>query len=263
VPPKDPEPHNPPQANVPTITVEVNVDINPDGPSCFIQTPQTCTAYVNVTIAGGPAGVGSLRVSGIGTPSPQIASGWPGMSQGFTFKNVPVNPGGTITYTADYGAPGNVPLVHYIGTGSHKFLPRCILFIASWNGSVTTDSVCTHSGQSGSLEDGYNYAASYSVNGQYAVNPEDGSGKTARRTTADVNEGDPKIHWTNDTIPDGTHTEGDIPIYPPRSVTVDVQNGSVSNLKPDSLKRFGSDQHNVTENPHCSFDKTTDEQSSL
>jgi hypothetical protein len=78
-----------------------------------------------------------------------------------------------------------------------------------------------------------------------------------------VNEGDPKIHWTNDTIPDGTHTEGDIPIYPPRSVTVDVQNGSVSNLKPDSLKRFGSDQHNVTENPHCSFDKTTDEQSSL
>ena len=34
---------------------------------------------------------------------------------------MPVNPGGTITYTADYGAPGNAPLTHYTGTGSFKF----------------------------------------------------------------------------------------------------------------------------------------------
>ena len=44
--------------DTPTISVEVFVDVNPDGSACFIQPPQTCRAYVNVSIAGGPAGAG-------------------------------------------------------------------------------------------------------------------------------------------------------------------------------------------------------------
>ena len=262
VPPKPPKPPNPPQNNVPTITVEVNADVDPDGPSCFIQPPQTCTVYVNVSIAGGPAGVGTLRVSGIGTPGVQLGTAHPGYSGGFVFNNVPFLPGGTITYTADYGAPGNVPLTHYIGTGSYKFPPNCILFGATWHGSTTESNTCTHDGPSGDTEDGYNYAANYSVNGQYAVNPEDGNGKSAKLTPVDVNEGTPHIHWTNDTFPDGTHTEGDINLYPPGSVTVDVSNGGVSNIQPDSLKMFGEAQHNETQNPTCTFDKTVDEGSS-
>lgn len=263
VPPKPPKPPKPPQPNVPTITVEVTADVDPDGPACFIQPPQTCTVYVNVSIAGGPAGVGTLRVSGIGTPGVQLGTAHPGFNGGFVFKNVPFVPGGTITYTADYGAPGNVPLTHYVGTGSYKFPPNCILFGATWHGTLTENKVCRHDGPSGDTEDGYHYAASYSVNGQYAVNPEDGNGKSAQKTHVDVNEGEPHIHWTNETIPDGTHTEGDIPLYPPGSVTVDVQNGGVSNLRPDSLKMFGESQSNETQNPDCSFDKTTNEGSSV
>ncbi len=264
VPPKPPgPPPNPPQPDVPTVTVEVFVDISPDGPTCFIQPPQTCTVYVNVSIAGGPAGVGALRVSGPGTQSPQLGTAHPGYSGGFEFKNVPVNPGGTITYAADYGAPGNAPLTHYNGSGSHKFEPYCLVFGASWYGTVTEDKSCNHEGPSGDTEDGYTYNASYSVNGQYAVNPEDGAGKSAKLTPVDVNEGDPKIHWTNNTRPDGVHTEGDIPIFPPGSVTVDVSNGDASNLQPDSLKMFGESESNETEDPDCSFEKTVDEGSSL
>jgi hypothetical protein len=125
--------------------------VNPDGPACFIQPPQTCTAYVNVSISGGRAGVGTLRVSGVGTPGIQLGTAYPGLpapsgaalraacgrlsrsariSGGFEFKNVPVNPGGTITYTADYGEPGNAPLTHHTGTGSHKFAAPVAMRIA-------------------------------------------------------------------------------------------------------------------------------------
>ena len=51
--------------------------------------------------------------------------------------------------------------------------------------------------------------------------------------------------------------------YPPGSVTVDVTNGGVSNLQPDSLKMFGESEHNETQDPECTFDKTTDEGSSV
>lgn len=112
-----------------------------------------------------------------------------------------MNPGGTITYTADYGEPGNAPLTHHTGTGSHKFEPFCLIFSASWHGTMTEDKSCEHDGPSGNTEDGYTYNASYSVNGQYAVNPENGSGKSAQQTPVDVNEGEPHIHWTNDTRP--------------------------------------------------------------
>jgi hypothetical protein len=262
VPPKPPKPPKPPQPDVPTITVEVFADVDPDGPACFIQPPQTCTVYVNVSIAGGPAGVGTLRVSGVGSPGVQLGTAHPGYNGGFVFKNVPVNPGGTITYSADYGAPGNAPLTHYVGTGSFKFPPYCIVFGATWYGTMTEDKSCQHEGPSGDTEDGYTYNASYSVNGQYAVNPENGNGKSAKLTPVDVNEGEPHIHWTNDTRPDGTHTEGDIPLYPPGSVTVDVNNDGVSNLQPDKLGVFGEPQHNETQDPTCTFDKITDEGSS-
>jgi hypothetical protein len=263
VPPKPPGPPRPPQPDPPTVSVEVFTDVDPDGPGCFIQPPQTCTAYVNVSISGGRAGVGTLRVSGVGTPGIQLGTAYPGFSGGFEFKNVPVNPGGTITYTADYGEPGNAPLTHHTGTGSHKFEPFCLIFGATWHGSMTEDKSCEHDGPSGNTEDGYTYNASYSVNGQYAVNPENGSGKSAQQTPVDVNEGEPHIHWTNDTRPDGTHTEGDIPLYPPGSVTVDVNNGGVSNLQPDTLGMFGESESNETQDPNCSFEKSVDEGSSL
>ena len=257
VPPKEPKPHQPPQPDTPTVSVEIEVDIDPDGPECFIQAPQHCTAYVNVSIAGGPAGVGSLSVKLQGQT--KLSTAFPGFNGAFEFPNVLVNPGGTITATADYGAPGNVPLTHYIGNGSHKFEPRCILFKKTWTGSMTESQRCKHDATSGGTEDGYDYAADYTVNGQYAVNPEGGSGKTAELTTADVNEGDPHIHWTNDTVPDGTHTEGDIPFYPPDSVTADVSGGAVSNISPDSLNAFGDSQNNKTSDPECTFNRQVNE----
>ena len=76
------------------------MDINPDGPSCFIQPPQTCTAYVNVSIAGGPAGVGTLSVKCQGQT--QVGTGWPGMNQDFQFTGVSFQSGSNITATADY-----------------------------------------------------------------------------------------------------------------------------------------------------------------
>ncbi len=78
-----------------------------------------------------------------GTPAIQLGTAYPGFNGGFEFKNVPVNPGGTITYTADYGAPGNAPLTHYTGTGSHKFEPFCLIFGATWHGTMTEDKSCT------------------------------------------------------------------------------------------------------------------------
>ena len=237
--------------------------VDPDGPGCFIQPPATCTAYVNLSISGGRAGVGTLRVSGPGTPGIQLGTAYPGFSGGFSFSNVPVNPGGTITYTADYGEPGNAPLTHHTGSGSHKFEPFCLIFGANWYGNMTEDKSCQHEGPSGDTEDGYTYTASYSVNGRYVVNPENGGGKSAQLAPVDVNEGEPHIHWTNDTRPDGTHTEGDIPIFAPGSVTVDVNNGGVSNLQPAKLGMFGESQSNETQDPNCSFDKTVDEGSSI
>ena len=263
VPPKPPKPPNPPANDPPTVTVEVFVDIDPDGPACFIQPPATCRAFVNVTIAGGPAGVGTLRVSGPGTPPIQLGTAFPGFSGGFEFANVPVNPGGTITFSADYGAPGNAPLVHYVGTGSYTFPPFCLVFSATWFGSMTEEKICKHDGPSGETEDGYHYDANYSVNGQYSVHPANGNSKSAQITPVDVNEGEPHIHWTNVTIPDGTRTEGDIPLFPPGSVTVDVQNGGVSNLRPASLNVFGEPQSNSTQDPDCTFEKETDEGSSV
>ena len=49
----------------------------------------------------------------------------------------------------------------------------------------------------------------------------------------------------------------------PGSVTVDVNNGGVSNLQPDTLGMFGESESNETQDPDCSFEKTVDEGSSL
>jgi hypothetical protein len=38
-----------------------------------------------------------------------------------------------------------------------------------------------------------------------------------------------------------------------------LNSGGVSNPQPPSLNLFGPDQHHETEQPHCTFDKETDE----
>ena len=261
VPPKPPGPHNPPNPDVPTVTVEVSTDIDPDGPSCFIQPPQTCTVYVTVSIAGGPAGVGTLSVSGSGTPSPQLGTGWPGMSQGFEFKDVPVNPGGTVTYTADYGAPGNAPLTHYNGSGSYTFPPNCLIVTLTWTGDSTEVKRCNHGPQTygGPATDGFDFTANYSVTADYALNPEPGTGKTGSDTGvkhADSSGNNAHGHYTP--YPSGATTDSDWFIAPPGSITADVgADHTLTNIAPTTLSVFGPDDHDSTS--PCTFDRTSHE----
>ena len=258
VPPKPPRPHQPPNPNVPTITVEVLADLDTDGPSCFIVPPATCTIYVTVTIAGGPAGVGTLSVSGALRPA-QLSTGWPGMNQSFTFRDVPVNPGGTVTFFADYGAPGVVPFIHYIGSGSFTFPPNCILFGATWSGDTVETKRCLHGpqGYTGISEDGYDFTASYSTSGQFAVNPAAGAGKSAMNTGADLNAGN-NAHGIYTPFPTGTPTHIDWWVAAPRACTVDVDaQGAVSHTSPVKLGIFGANEDDAT--PPCTFHRTSHE----
>lgn len=261
VPPKPPAPHHPPNPNVPTITVEVFVDINTDGPMCFIHPPQTCTVFVNITIAGGPAGVGTLRVSGIGTPSPQLGTAFPGFNAGFEFKNVPVNPGGTITFSADYGAPGNPPLTHYFATGSYTFPPSCVIATLTWSGETTEAKRCNHGPQTygGPVTDGFDFTAHYSVTAAYAIHPDPGTGRRGKDTGvkfADAHGYNAHGHYTP--IPAGAATDTDWFISPPESITADVGAGhALTNIRPASLRVFGPDDQHST--PPCTFERTSHE----
>ena len=181
------------------------------------------------------------------------------MSQGFEFKDVPVNPGGTVTYSADYGAPGNAPLTHYNGSGSATFPPNCLLFMATWSGDTSETKRCHHSGQGygGSTEDGYDYTANYSTTGQFAVNPDAGTGKSAMNTGADFNAGN-NAHGTYTTYPDGSPTAVDWWVAAPAGCTVDVDaQGGVSNTKPEKLGVFGADENDHTS--PCTFTRTSHE----
>ena len=258
VPPKPPRPHQPPNPDVPTITVEVVADLDTDGPSCFIVPPATCTIYVTVTIAGGPAGVGTLSVSGALGPA-QLGTGWPGMNQSFTFRDVLVNPGGTVTFFADYGAPGVVPFIHYIGSGSFTFPPNCLLFVATWSGDTAETKRCHHGpqGYAGFGEDGYGFTASYSTSGQFAVNPDPGVGKSAMNTGADLNAGN-NAHGIYIPFPTGTPTHIDWWVAAPRRCTVDVDaQGAVSHPIPVKLGIFGADED--SDAPPCTFQRTSHE----
>ena len=260
VPPKPPRPHEPPTPNVPTITVEVLADLDTDGPSCFIVPPATCTIYVTVTIAGGPAGVGTLSVSGALRPA-QLSTGWPGMNQSFTFRDVPVNPGGTVTFFADYGAPGVVSFIHYIGSGSFTFPPNCLIATLTWTGDSTEVKRCNHGPQTygGPATDGFDFTANYSVTADYAIHPEPGAHKTGRDTGvkyADGNGNNAHGHYTPH--PAGAATDTDWFIAPPASITADVgEDHTLANIAPATLRIFGLDDHDST--PPCTFDRTSHE----
>ncbi len=260
VPPRPPRPPQPPNPNVPTITVEVAADLDTDGPSCFIIPPATCTIYVTVSIAGGPAGVGTLSVSGAFTPA-QLSTGWPGMNQSFTFHNVPVNPGGTITFFADYGAPGVIPFIHYIGSGSFTFPPNCLIATLTWAGDSTEVKRCNHGPQTygGPATDGFDFTANYAVTAAYAIHPEPGAGKTGRDTGvkyADANGNNAHGHYTP--YPGGVATDSDWFIAPPASITADVgEDHTLANIAPATLGVFGLDDHDST--PPCTFDRTSHE----
>ncbi len=113
-------PHNPPVAQVPTVTVVLTTP--DDLPACYDildDEPATVRIHAQVSIAGGPPGVGTLSVE-IGAEE-QLGTGWPGMNKGYEFAAVTFALGGTITCDVTY----IINAVTYTGSGDFAFPDAC------------------------------------------------------------------------------------------------------------------------------------------
>lgn len=115
----DHPPHNPPVGAEPAVTANVQI-LQPD---CYsTPLPDFVRVLVEVSIQGGPAGVGGVSVGG-GVP-PQTSTGWPGMVMVYDYL-VPPAPGGTLTISITYHAPPRPGGPDYTITASAVFSPYC------------------------------------------------------------------------------------------------------------------------------------------
>jgi hypothetical protein len=104
----------------PTITVVVHAIDELRGCYGLIdEEPDTVRMAVEVTIAGGTPGVGTLSVVLGGVT--KLGTGWPGMNQTFEYPSVTFALGGTVTATVTY-TKGGTP---YTGTGNFTFPGPC------------------------------------------------------------------------------------------------------------------------------------------
>jgi hypothetical protein len=117
--PPDPPPHDPPAAAEPRITANVYID----QPGCYsLPLPEFVRVLVEVSVQGGPAGVGGMSIdAGVG---PQTSTGWPGMVMTYEFL-VPPGPGGTLEITVTYHAPPQPGGLDYTETFEVPFSPWC------------------------------------------------------------------------------------------------------------------------------------------
>ncbi len=117
--PPDRPPHNPPPGAEPKVTANVQI-IQP--PCYSMPLPEEVRVLVEVSVQGGPAGVGGITVDAGGTP--QVSTGWPGMVLVYEFF-VPPGPGGTLTITVTYHAPPQPGGPDYTETFEIAFSPWC------------------------------------------------------------------------------------------------------------------------------------------
>lgn len=124
---------DPPSGQNPVVTVEI---IAP-GPEAYedFDNPHNCfiggdagtrtlgELAAHVSVAAGPFGPYPIDIrvgSGIGS-GPQIDNAFPGFNKDFVFTDIPYLPGGTITVTATYSAPGGP----FVGTKTFTFPTWC------------------------------------------------------------------------------------------------------------------------------------------
>ncbi len=246
---KKPKPP-PPQADY-TPTVELTLDADTDGPSCFIIVPDEGTAFVSVSVPnpqGGTARVLGLTVTCLGQTKTQTVG--PGVSTGFTFKG-PIGPGGTVRATAtarDFNAHS------WTGADTDQWPPNCLLPIYTWSGSKTVTHRCNH-GSGG--QDGFDVAGNYSTTAQYAVHPAPGSGKAGTNTGADFNDGD-NMHETTTPYPGGTPNTVDSFLPAPGGITCDVAaNGQITNVLPATMGQYPPSGTTTTGTPPDDCTETT------
>lgn len=118
--PRTRPPHEPPGGDTPTITVTVTP--HDSLPGCYdplAELPTTLELDVEVSISGGPPGVGTLSVE-LGGET-KLGTGWPGMDQSYSFMMVTFALGGTVTCTVTFNIGGH----EYTGTGDYTFPDYC------------------------------------------------------------------------------------------------------------------------------------------
>jgi len=117
-------PQSPPAGASPVITVTLSPELNLGG--CINYSDfaggslSPCSVDVNVSIAGGVSGVGTLSVALQGAT--QVGTGWKGMANEYTFSGITWLPGGTITATVTYVDAASVT---HTQTGSFTFPNFC------------------------------------------------------------------------------------------------------------------------------------------
>src|SRR5204862_617599 len=107
-------PNNPPVAQTPGVGVHF-IRSSPQYDRCFTasETPTSpLTMFWQVSVVGGPPGVGTLSVNAGGQI--QLGTAYPGYSRAFQFGGLAVTVGSSITCTANYTING----VTYSGSGA-------------------------------------------------------------------------------------------------------------------------------------------------
>ncbi len=77
-----------PATGDPVVTIALRSSLSPTGEGCLVTVPATCTIYADVTVAGGPSGVGSADVIVEGVT--QTVDAYPGYSATLTFEGVSI-----------------------------------------------------------------------------------------------------------------------------------------------------------------------------
>jgi hypothetical protein len=138
-------PHNPPVSTA-VVTLSFETSLVPAGDACLLPDqyqsgPPTCTVWMTVNVAGGPAGVFGMSIA-LGAYTKPAVSAYDGYNDFFTFTGVPVNPGGSLTPAVVYHATGGditaaLPLF--------TFLPACPprLSMTFFHGGSEDTSVAT------------------------------------------------------------------------------------------------------------------------
>ena len=255
-----PGPHGPsnPGANAPTVTVNVTAPYLDAQPGDCLDQGGTTKLVVEVSISGGPSGVGTLGAGPSGGADVFTSTAFDGFTTSFEVE-VNYNPGSSFTYAAKYRPNGLSPdAAPYTGSGTFKFPPACLIFTATFTGSMSETQRCHHGSGSDHTDDGFDRDESYGFTATYKTTPGAGT-KTAQLTAAQGATGTVTGHFTplNGSTQDYSYN---VSVPGSLGVTVD-QNGGVSNPSPAKLNILGSG--GSSSDSQCTWNKTTNESISV